>query len=313
LIMIIDLLDRPIAYHRCFVSLTGSVTAAVLLSQAVYWSRRTGAGNDGWFWKTGADWEEETGLTRYEQEGARKTLRSLGFWEEEKRGIPARLWFRLDLDQLERGLHFLQTSMGKTSKLVWGKPADSHAENQQTISENTPEITSSLPPGGGVEVPFPSRAAIRERLSRDQSVILGALRQILPTYRRSTKLEDLAEIAQELGATGNQIREFPSWAATRYPGRAVNLFFVTDYLTQYLHEAKENTHGQPKQSTRENHDHSTRPASAPRETQQQRAAREFARDQAELQERIRAAEARERHASAGTADQAGEQPSPLHA
>lgn len=307
--MIIDLLDRPIAYHRCFVTLTGSVTAAVLLSQAVYWSKRTGAGNHGWFWKTSSDWEEETGLTRREQDTARGILRGLGFWEEEKRGIPARLWFRLDLEQLEQLLTSEKTSLAESAKLDRRKTPNWTGGNRQTISENTPETTTIPPPGGGVEVPFPSRAAIRERLSRDQSVILGALREILPTYRRSSKLEDLAEIAQELGATGNQIREFPSWAATRYPGRAVNLFFVTDYLTQFL---QENTHGQ-KQSPRENHDHSTRAASAPRETQQQRAAREFAEDQARLQERIRAAEERERHASAGSTDQAGQQPSPLHA
>lgn len=312
--MIIDLLDRPIAYHRCFVTLTGSVTAAVMLSQAVYWSRRTGAGQDGWFWKTVDEWEEETGLSRYEQETARKILGRITpqFWDEDKRGIPRRLWFRLDLELLEQCLQNLRTSTRENPVLERGKTTNRAGEKPRTISESTPETTTIPPPGGGVEVPFPSRAD-RERLSRDQSVILGALREILPTYRRSSKLEDLAEIAQELGATGHQIREFPSWAATRYPGRAVNLFFVTDYLTQYLHESKENTHGQPKQSTRENHDHSTRPASAPRETQQQRAAREFAEDQARLQERIRAAREAERLASAGPTDQAGQQPSRLHA
>lgn len=307
--MIIDLLDRPIAYHRCFVSLTGSVTAAVMLSQAVYWSKRTGAGNHGWFWKTSSDWEEETGLTRREQDTARGILRGLGFWEEEKRGIPARLWFRLDLEQLEQLLTSEKTSLAESAKLDRRKTPNWTGGKRQTISENTSETTTTLPPGGGVEVPFPSRAAIRERLSRHQSVILEALREILPTYRRSSKLEDLAEIAQELGATGNQIREFPAWAATRYPGRAVNLFFVTDYLTQFL---QENTHGQ-KQSPRENYDRSPRAASAPRETQQQQAARQFAEDQARLQERIRAAEEAERHASAGSTDQAGQQPPALHA
>lgn len=310
--MIIDLLDRPIAYHRCFVTLTGSVTAAVLLSQAVYWSKRTGAGNHGWFWKTSTDWEEETGLSRREQDTARGILRGLGFWEEEKRGIPARLWFRLDLEQLEQLLTSEKTSLAESAKLDRREAPNWTGGKRQTISENTPETTTILPPRGGVEVPFSSRAAIRERLSRDQSVILGALREILPTYRRSSKLEDLAEIAQELGATGNQIREFSAWAATRYPGRAVNLFFVTDYLTQYLHESKENTHGQ-KQSPRENHDHSTRPASAPRETQQQRAARQFAEHQARLQERIRAAEERERLGLADPTDQAGQQSARLHA
>lgn len=306
--MIIDLLDRPIAYHRCFVSLTGSVTAAVLLSQAVYWSKRTGAGNEGWFWKTVDEWEEETGLSRYEQETARKILDRITpqFWEEDKRGIPRRLWFRLHLEQLEQCLENLRTSTRENPVLERGNTTNRAGKKPRTISESTPETTTIPPPGGGVEVPFPSRAAIRERLSRDQSVILDALREILPTYRRSLKLEDLAEIAQELGATGIQIREFPAWAATRYPGRAVNLFFVTDYLTQFL---QENTHG-PKPAPRENHSVTPRPA-APRESAQQRAAREFAREQAELEERIRAAEARERHASASPADTSGQQPPAL--
>ena len=33
---ILNTLDRPIAFHRCFVTLTGSVTVALMLSQAVY-------------------------------------------------------------------------------------------------------------------------------------------------------------------------------------------------------------------------------------------------------------------------------------
>ena len=53
------LLDRPIAYHRCLVTLTGSVTGAVMLSQAIYWQNRC----NGDFYKTQAEWEEETGLT----------------------------------------------------------------------------------------------------------------------------------------------------------------------------------------------------------------------------------------------------------
>jgi hypothetical protein len=100
---LLDLLDRPIAFHRIFVTLTGSVLAAVMLSQAFYWSRRT-KHPGGWFYKTQEEWEEETGLTRGEQEAARKRLRITGFWAEERRGIPARLYFRVDLDMLAEQL-----------------------------------------------------------------------------------------------------------------------------------------------------------------------------------------------------------------
>ena len=68
---ILTVLDRPIAFQRAFVKLTDSINAALMLSQAVYWSSRTGDPG-GWFWKTQSQWEDETGLTRREQDGARK-------------------------------------------------------------------------------------------------------------------------------------------------------------------------------------------------------------------------------------------------
>jgi hypothetical protein len=50
----IQILDRPIAFHRCLVRVTKSVAAALMLSQAIYWSNRT-KDPDGWFWKTAED------------------------------------------------------------------------------------------------------------------------------------------------------------------------------------------------------------------------------------------------------------------
>lgn len=95
---VIQILDRPIAFHRCLVAVTDSVSAALMLSQAVYWSNRT---NDpeGWFYKTAEEWEEETGLTRRAQEGARAKLRRTQFWEEKLRGVPATLFFRIDAEK----------------------------------------------------------------------------------------------------------------------------------------------------------------------------------------------------------------------
>lgn len=92
---IFDLLSRPIAYHRCFISLGAGVTGAVFMSQAVYWTRRTND-PDGWFYKSQMDWEEETGLKRGEQEKARKMLVSVGVLEERKKGLPAKLFYRVN-------------------------------------------------------------------------------------------------------------------------------------------------------------------------------------------------------------------------
>lgn len=98
------LLRRPIAFHRVFVTIGGGVTAGLMLSQAWYWSQRT-SDPSGWFWKTREDWEKETGLTRREQETARQQLMQRGLMEEERRGVPARLHFRLDIQAIIKAIN----------------------------------------------------------------------------------------------------------------------------------------------------------------------------------------------------------------
>jgi hypothetical protein len=47
---ILRVLDKPIAFQRSFVTITGSINAALLLSQAVYWATRT-KDPEGWFYR----------------------------------------------------------------------------------------------------------------------------------------------------------------------------------------------------------------------------------------------------------------------
>ena len=127
------LLDRPIAYHRVFVNLGCGVTGAVLLSQCIYWSKRSKAA--GWFYKTQEEWQEETGLTRSELEGARKKLMAIGVIEYERRGVPARGWYSLNLENL-------QTRLQETSNPDCRKPANRAAGNLQRNTETTTETTA---------------------------------------------------------------------------------------------------------------------------------------------------------------------------
>ena len=164
-----DILDRPIAFHRVFVKVTGSVAAALMLSQAMYWSQRTRSNGEGWFYKTRDQWEEETGLSRYEQENARKTLRRFSFWKEELRGVPAQMHYRIDMTALSEELMlisgprlhskkpFKNTRLLKTSQLDGGKPTNKKAANHPTclletsqhykgISETTTETIKTTTP-----------------------------------------------------------------------------------------------------------------------------------------------------------------------
>ena len=140
---LVRLLDRPIAFHRCFVDPTGSITAALMLSQALYWQQRT-KDPDGWWYKTREEWREETGMSRWEQEEARKRLRRVGVLQEERRGIPARLWYRVDEGQLWA----LLTKTDPPTEPDAGPEGLDPAANQMEGKPPTGRLEASPPDGG---------------------------------------------------------------------------------------------------------------------------------------------------------------------
>ncbi len=145
-----DLFDRPIAFQRPFVALGAGITGALLLSQAIYWSKRSDK-RAGWFYKTQGEWTDETGLTRSEQETARKKLKKIGVLMEKKQGVPCKTFYKVDHEELRRNLAslfagILQTEKEDTSKQDGNNPATQAAETPQsyteTTTENTPESTT---------------------------------------------------------------------------------------------------------------------------------------------------------------------------
>ena len=129
-----DILYKPIAFHRCFVPLTGSVNAALMLSQAMYWQKRN---EDGvWWFQTQEKWADETGLSRREQETARRALRNLPFWKEELRGLPGKLHFFLDLELLLEIVTVGKTSLHKQAIL--------HSTNQPYSDGGTSHTSSKV-------------------------------------------------------------------------------------------------------------------------------------------------------------------------
>ncbi|MCL4745649.1 MAG: hypothetical protein KJZ83_09550 [Burkholderiaceae bacterium] len=93
--LLLEVFDLPVSFHRCLVPITGGVTAALMLSQAIWTTQTIEPAANGWFLKSQEQWTDETGLSRWEQETARRALRSVGFLEERRLGMPAKLWFRV--------------------------------------------------------------------------------------------------------------------------------------------------------------------------------------------------------------------------
>lgn len=147
------ILDRPIAFHRAFAQLTGSITAGLMLSQAVYWQQRCKS-DDGWWWKTRDQWTEETFMCRSEQQIARKRLCKFSWWQEEARGLPRKMWFRVNLDKLLDEVSKIGTNCQQEGNILPHSrqdPANSTAESCQhlnvtkTSTENTSKEGADAP------------------------------------------------------------------------------------------------------------------------------------------------------------------------
>ena len=103
--------NRPISYSSNLAHIVGSVKAAILLSQMIYWTKKgvNVKANDGWFHKQAEHWTIETGLTRHEQNTARKLLVQLGFLDVQHKTSDGKkahgmVSYRINLDRIGQAL-----------------------------------------------------------------------------------------------------------------------------------------------------------------------------------------------------------------
>lgn len=165
-------IGRPVAYYPSLVKITGSVCAGIFLCQLLYW-RGKQTDPEGWIYKTQAEISEETGLSRCEQETARRLLREKGLIREKFADVPRKLYFNVCIDEINEEWMKVQNSlknphnadgfpeedektfknqhnaenqhyiMRETSIIECRKPALLNAENQHyNNTENTTEITT---------------------------------------------------------------------------------------------------------------------------------------------------------------------------
>lgn len=96
-----QLLGPSLAYHRTLAEVTGGIHAGLMLSRALHLTRQQLKRHmDAWICNSAARWSDEIGLTRREQETARRSLTRIGVWEETLKGIPPSMMARIRLEGL---------------------------------------------------------------------------------------------------------------------------------------------------------------------------------------------------------------------
>jgi hypothetical protein len=115
-------------------ALRGNGNAAMLLSQLLFWCRRVGDG-EGWFNQGQARLEAQTGLGPDAQRKAVRLLERLGVLETARRGVPARLYYCVDL----RRLAALLLQDGQAVSVADHGPQQDAGDGQRQVAGHGPQ------------------------------------------------------------------------------------------------------------------------------------------------------------------------------
>jgi hypothetical protein len=139
-----------VAYQRAIAHAVGDALSGLLFSQLWYWTGRQPEDREGWFFLTQEQIFFETAITRREQETCRRRLRELRILEEERRGHPAKLWFRINvravIQLIEKTANSQyvgkrHTRMAENAILEWRKTPSQNGGFRHT-SKNTSKTSS---------------------------------------------------------------------------------------------------------------------------------------------------------------------------
>jgi hypothetical protein len=89
--------------YKCLIKELGTVEAVFLselLSKHKYFESRNMLDAEGYFYCTYNDIYESTGIKRRQLESLRSKLQEFGFIEYKRKGIPAKIWYKINYEKV---------------------------------------------------------------------------------------------------------------------------------------------------------------------------------------------------------------------
>lgn len=133
----VSVTDTVIVVHRAYVRFTGSIEAAMMLSQLLYWTPRSG--NEGWVAKSDKEFSDELFVSQYAVRVARERMTAMGIIETDVKkfaGTP-KVHYRIRQNELGEAWVLFNS---KPDSLETQSPL---CEDAESLTETTAEITTN--------------------------------------------------------------------------------------------------------------------------------------------------------------------------
>jgi hypothetical protein len=128
--------NRVVGYSPDLARIVGGATIGLFLSQLLFLSDK-GHNPDGWVYKSEAEMGQETGLTKREQQTARRKLLALGVIAIERRGFKFTYHFKVIWERLYQVIAQFQRGQTVPTEKV---------QQQQTVSTEPVQNVATQPP-----------------------------------------------------------------------------------------------------------------------------------------------------------------------
>jgi hypothetical protein len=139
-----DLLpNRIVGYSPDLARAVGGATIGVFLSQLLFLSDK-GANPDGWVYKSEAEMGRETGLTKREQQTARRKLLSLGVIAIERRGFRFSYHFKVIWERLYQVIAGIQRPQNVPTEKIQSAQ-NVAAQSERNVSAEPPQWQQNVP------------------------------------------------------------------------------------------------------------------------------------------------------------------------
>lgn len=154
-----------ITINRAYITITGSIEAALLLSQIIYWSDRT-IMQDGWFAHSYAEWTDEITLSKYQTNKAIQLLKPAGVETMVKKfkGAPT-VHYRLNKEVFSLWIVKKLDEPGKLKNFTI-ESEETEQSSTEIRTETIQKIENPQPPQGAKvsePLPAPQRTIIATR------------------------------------------------------------------------------------------------------------------------------------------------------
>jgi hypothetical protein len=135
--------NRVVGYSPDLARMVGGATVGLFLSQLLFLSDK-GSNPEGWVYKSEAEMGKETGLTKREQQTARRKLLALGVIQIVRRGFKFTYHFRIVWERLYQVIEKFQREQNVPTETS-ETPRTVAADRQQTVSTAPPQWRQNVP------------------------------------------------------------------------------------------------------------------------------------------------------------------------